>query len=190
MTDELLLDKPVAAPKPPHVMLDIETFGNGNDAVIVSIGAVKFNQDGLLNDDFHVGIDPASCQALGLKMDASTIAWWMHEDRADARAALNSLEMIDLPSALVGFSQWCSTDLVAMWGNGATFDNVIMRSAFRVCGMEYPVRFWQDKCYRTLKGLAPGVTLVREGTHHDALDDARSQARHLLAIIEHLQVPL
>lgn len=175
---------------PAHIMLDLETFGNGNDAVIVSIGAVKFNVDEIL-EEFHVGVDPASCVALGLKMDVDTILWWMQPERAEARDALFALEKVDLMSALSGFTEWVgSDDGGSLWGNGSTFDNVILRSAYRVCGMEYPFYFWQDQCYRTMKYRVPEVSLVREGTHHDALDDARCQAKHLQQIVTHLGVPL
>lgn len=173
----------------PHIMLDLETFGNGNDAAIVSIGAVKFDAKDILSE-FHVGVYPASSAAAGLKIDADTVMWWLHPDRAQAREKLRELQSVDLGSALVGFSEWAGSDVAAIWGNGATFDNVILRSAYRVCCMEYPVKFWQDKCYRTLKGLAPEIEIVREGTHHDALDDARCQAKHLQKIIEHLGVSL
>jgi exodeoxyribonuclease VIII len=189
-------------------MLDLETFGNGNDAVIVSIGAVKFDADNIL-DEFHVGVEPTSCTQLGLRLDVDTILWWMHPDRGAARDALLSLERVDLPSALQGFAQWYADvptlngDVpfpgegahvhgaeLPIWGNGATFDNVILRSAYRVCGMTYPARFWNDRCYRTVKGLAPEIQLVREGTHHDACDDARCQAKHLQAIAKHLNIAL
>jgi hypothetical protein len=165
----------------PHVMLDLETFGNGNDAAIVSIGAVKFNETEIL-DEFHVGINPESCTAAGLKIDASTVMWWLDPDRAPAREALLKLERIDLYYALDGFAQWVG-EITAMWGNGSTFDNVILRNAYRVCGLEYPVKFWQDQCYRTMKYRLPWIELVREGVHHAAVDDARSQAKHLQRII-------
>lgn len=170
-------------PQTTHVMLDLETFGNGNDAVIVSIGAVKFNLEKGIFDEFHVGIDPSSCQSLGLKIDADTIMWWMHPDRDQARANLLALDRIDLPSALIGFTQWIE-HADAIWGNGSTFDNIILRSAYKACGMEYPVKFWQDQCYRTVKYRTPAIVLQREGTHHDALDDARSQAKHLIEILK------
>ena len=167
-----------------HVMLDLETFGNGNDAAIISIGAVKFNEAEIL-DEFHVGVDPATCQAVGLKIDASTVLWWLDNERQAARDAMYVLEKVDLGSALAGFSDWFG-DEKPIWGNGATFDNVILRSAYRACGLDYPSRFWLDRCYRTVKSLAPGIELVREGTHHDACDDARCQAKHLQAICAHL----
>jgi hypothetical protein len=169
---------------PLGVMVDLETFGTGNDAVIVSIGAVKFSETEIL-DKFHVGVDPQSATAFGLKMDAATIM-----QRSAARAALLSLERVDLPSALLGFALWLGADSLPLWGNGATFDNIILRSAYAHCGLDYPVKFYHDRCYRTIKNLAPDIALERVGTLHDALDDAESQARHLMAIAKYLGVVL
>lgn len=174
-----------------QVMIDLETFGTGNDAVILSIGAVKFDPEtsGMpLTDGFYVAIDPRSCVAAGLKMDASTVMWWMDEDRDEARRALMSTERLDLVTALEGFTMWFGHESLPVWGNGATFDNVILRSAFRATGQDCPWHFWHDRCYRTVKNLAPGVELQREGTHHHALADARSQAAHLLEIMTYLGV--
>lgn len=175
---------PDAVPQPPyHVMLDLETWGTGNDAVIVSIGACKFNETDIL-DAFHVGVDPKSCMELGLKVDAGTILWWMQPEQRAALDAWLELERVDLASALVGFDMWCKhqPSVMTIWGNGSTFDNIILRSAFAAAGLEYPVKFWADQCYRTKKNENPGVPLVREGTHHKALDDAISQAKHLQSI--------
>jgi DNA polymerase III epsilon subunit-like protein len=168
-----------------HVMLDLETWGTGPDAAIVSIGACIFvpTTDEIV-DRFHVAIDPVSNQEFGRKTDALTILWWMHSDRDVARKRWLDADKVDLWTALEGFGQWCPN--APVWGNGATFDNVILSSAYKTVGLDQPWKFWHDRCYRTLKGLAPAIKLVREGDHHDALDDAVSQAKHMQAIVAHL----
>lgn len=171
-----------------NVTIDLETLGTGNDAVILSIGAVKHTVTKII-DNFHVGIDPVSCQAVGLKMDASTVLWWMKNDLGAARDALLGLERVDLVSGLLGFSQWFGPEPLPIWGNGSTFDNVILRSAYAACGLEYPTPFWMDLCYRTLKTVIRGLEPEREGVHHDALDDATHQAKHWQAIMQHLNSP-
>jgi len=169
-----------------HVMVDIETLGKGNNAAILSIGAVKFNPFTYdIYDSFYVPVDPESCQALGLKIDASTVMWWMHADRDDAREAMMIETRVDLPSAMYGFVDWFGGDK-PVWGNGSTFDNVILSNAFKACNIDQPWMFWNDKCYRTLKGQAKHIKLKRKGTHHNALDDAISQAEHMQAIVEYL----
>lgn len=173
-----------------HIMVDLETWGDTNDAAIVSIGAVKFNATEIL-DRFHVGVTPESNELFKRDITARTMLWWMDEARADARKAWFELEKTDLASALEGFRLWVLTDEIAgMWGNGATFDNVILRSAYQAVGNDYPVPFWLDKCYRTTKGHAPNVKLKRVGTHHSAVDDAESQALHLQHLALQLGVEL
>ena len=73
---------------------------------------------------------------------------------------------------------------VRLWGNGASFDNAILSTAYELCELEtvQPWRFYNDRCYRTVKSLYPEVAMVRTGTYHNALDDAESQALHLLAM--------
>jgi hypothetical protein len=180
---EVTEDVAMAELHPPcNVMLDLETWGNGNKAAIISIGACKFDKDDIL-DCFHVGVDPASCDAFGLEMDADTIMWWIDPDRDEARREWLKLERIDLASALLGFDLWCKTGPtpIAIWGNGSTFDNIILRSACEATGLNYPVSFRQDRCYRTMRDLTDKA-MVREGTHHNALNDAVSQAKHLQRI--------
>ncbi len=171
-----------------HVMVDIETLGKGNNAVILSIGAVKFDPlgEGVI-DSFYVDVDPESCQALGLKLDASTVMWWLAPEREAGRKALVDAKQISLPEALYGFTDWFGEDK-PVWGNGATFDNVILTSAFQACQIEKPWKFWNDRCYRTLKSLAPHIKLERQGTYHQALDDAISQAKHMQQVVKYLKL--
>lgn len=170
----------------PHVMIDLETLGTKHDAVILSIGAAKFDPNTLtrVDDTFYVTIDPATCTAFGLKIEASTVLWWMDKDRRVALDELLESPRVDLPSALDGFTQWFGTQSLPVWGNGATFDNVILRNAFEKIGQPCPWEFWHDRCYRTVKALAGGVEIKRVGTHHNALEDAITQAHHLQDIVE------
>ena len=173
-----------------HVMIDIETMGDGNDAAILSIGATKFDPlvAGIL-DSFYVAISLASSVAHGLKMSAGTVEWWLDPERQPAWIAYTKETKHDLYTAMDAFAHWYGPDSLPTWGNGATFDNIITRSGFQVSGVPQPWKFWDDKCYRTFKGLAPDVKLVREGVHHNALDDAVSQTKHLQDIVSYLRTP-
>jgi hypothetical protein len=167
-----------------QVMVDLETLGNGNSAVIIAVGAVKFDPDKpvILPEPFYSLVDPQSCVDAGLKLDVSTVLWWMKQSDA-ARAALkpDELNKPGLHAVMSSLMDWYGGDLPT-WGNGATFDNVILRNAFKAVGMEAPWSFWNDRCYRTMKSQYPDVKMARTGTHHNALDDAKSQAVHLCNI--------
>lgn len=171
-----------------EAMIDLETLGTGNNACILSIGAVLFDPQGdRIHSKFEVHVDPASCVAAGLQMDASTVVWWLDPERDAARNELtkhkNRSTLVD---ALSKTSKFLVND-IPVWGNGATFDNVILRSAYKAAGMACPWMFWNDRCYRTIKSLYPGVKLERVGTHHSAVDDAASQALHLQRIFKEQQ---
>lgn len=189
---------PDAIVKAQHCMIDIETFGTNNEAAILSIGAVKFDPNEAVQhsdptlwhfENFHVAVTLESCVGLGLKMDASTVMWWMDEKRDAARKKLFAMERVDLASTLDGFLQWYGPQSLPTWGNGASFDNVILRSAFKACGMTAPWQFWDDRCYRTLKNLVD-VKRPYNAEAHSALADAQQQARHLQLIVKELGLTL
>lgn len=165
-----------------QIMLDIETMGNGSQAAIIAIGAVAFDINGI-HAKFYAQCSLESSVKAGLAMDTSTILWWLQQSE-QARAAFKGNESADpVEEALRLFSWFCMENSVSgMWGNGATFDNVIMSNAYKLTGLEQPWKFWHDRCYRTVKSMYPDMKFVRTGTHHNAVDDAESQALHLIDI--------
>ena len=159
-----------------EVMVDLETLGNGSNAVIISIGACEFDPaSGQITNKFYMNVDPQSCVDVGLKMDVSTVMWWMKQSD-EARAAF-SKPSVPLEVALQEFKAWYPQG-AGLWGNGATFDNVILGNAYSLCNIQRPWHFMKDRCYRTLKALRPDIKQERVGTHHNALDDAIYQAQH------------
>lgn len=172
------------------VMVDIETMGRRPYCPILSIGAVRFDTDPnrfLVADPeadlFYQPIRLASCLDVGLKVDADTLIWWTQQDDK-ARSVLNDPSAVDLPIALDAFTDWLNSRPDRLWGNSARFDFGILEAAYVACGKEVPWQFWRERCYRTIKNepYAEKVQLVRQGTYHNALDDAMSQADHLKRI--------
>lgn len=169
------------------IMLDLETMGNSASAAIIAIGAVEFDTERQQIGQRHYQlIDLESATRNGGVMDAATVIWWLGQSDA-ARAALRQpgLHVVD---ALVSFARWLDTcaaiDERRIWGNGAAFDNAILATAYRNALLPQPWRHWNDRCYRTMKSLRPDVKMVRSGTHHNAVDDAESQARHLIEVLQ------
>jgi exodeoxyribonuclease VIII len=168
-------------------MIDLETLGLTPDGVIVSIGAVQFDLvTGKIGDTFYINVSAESCQQYGLKINASTVEWWLSQDQAAVNAWLQGTSE-SLPEALKLFNQWVSgvfsPKKPTVWSNGATFDIVLMRNAYTVTGLKCPWHFRNERDVRTLVGLAKlgrakPPTSGRTGTHHNALDDAQYQAAY------------
>ena len=164
-----------------HVMIDLETMGTRPNAPIVAIGAVMFDGNEIL-DEFYVNVDLESAVAHGRAVvDPKTVLWWMDQG-GEARSALRD-DKKEVIVALYAFRDWLKpVEPEGVWGNGASFDNTILSETYRRLNLTPPWEFWKDRCYRTMKGMYPQIKMERTGVHHNALDDAKSQALHLIAI--------
>jgi DNA polymerase III epsilon subunit-like protein len=174
-------------------MLDTETMGTGSYAAMVSLGAVRFDPNGKsvdITDSFYTAITLKSSMKAGLRVDADTIEWWLDPERAAARDAFLSVNKVDLDEALLGFSEWYGDDdTVPVWGNGATFDNVILSNAYQAVGIDRPWGYRADRCFRTIVNIVqPPVKKPPYGVSHHALDDAIAQALYLQKIVR-LRMP-
>ncbi|MGV0961828.1 MAG: 3'-5' exonuclease [Limnohabitans sp.] len=173
-------------------MIDLETMDTSPQAAIIAIGAVEFDfltQE--IGEKFYSVVDLASSVAIGGVIDADTVLWWMRQND-EARAAFDRKgEHINV--ALQQLTQWMGRcgdrQDVRVWGNGADFDNVILASAYRRSCLETPWEWRYNRCYRTVKKLHPHIVMQRSGAHHNALDDAVSQAVHLMEILATFPLP-
>lgn len=164
-----------------HIMIDLETMGTRPTAPILSIGAVAFD-DGGMHKKFYRNVDLESTVEAGAIIEPATVMWWLTQSD-DARAALTDDIVEPIEDVLEAFSLWATEQPIdGVWGNGATFDNVLLAEAYKRLDMQTPWPFWKDRCYRTVKNMFPVIELERIGTHHHALADAEAQALHLIEI--------
>lgn len=174
------------------LMVDLETFGQTPGCGLVSIGAVFFDPwSEALGSTFYTLVDRASCSEAGLFEETSTILWWSSQMDAAREAFDKSTAggqgVATLPEALAMLSTFVGNEKVRVWGNGADFDNAVLAAAYRAAGVSPPWKFWNSRCYRTLKNLLPHIRMpARIGVHHNALDDAITQARHAQLLMSQL----
>lgn len=163
-----------------RVMLDIETLGTDPGAAILSIGAVAFDLDGPTGATFHQSVDVRSCQTYGLEIDAETLVWWLGQDAA-AREVLDGGD--DLSAVLKALAAWWPDDAAEVWANSPAFDCQLLAEAHLAVGLEPPWAYYETRDVRTIRALPVAVEIDHEGTAHDALDDARHQAREVAATL-------
>ena len=181
-----------------HLMVDLETMGSNPGAPIVSIGAVFFEPStGETGPEFYQVVDLASAMSSGAQPEASTILWWMKQS-SEARSALLVEDAADLDVALTLFSEFLCENAangaksVQVWGNGATFDNVLLKQSYELVGGAAPWRHINDRDVRTIVelgntvGINPRYDIPFEGDKHNALADAHHQAKYVSAIWQRL----
>ena len=175
-----------------HLMIDLETMGKNPDAPIISLGAIFFDpQTGEMGPEFSKTID---LDTAGGVIDRDVIKWWLKQSR-EAQSAILTDE-IPLDDALLQLREFIDENscgfYVRVWGNGANFDNVILRRSYERQGIPCPWRYCNDRDVRTIVELGNSIgfdvrmTIPFEGVPHNALDDARHQAKQVSAIWQKL----
>ena len=175
-----------------HLMIDLETMGKNPDAPIISIGAIFFDpQTGEMGPEFSKTID---LETAGGVIDRDTIKWWLKQSR-EAQSAILTDE-IPLDDALLQLREFIDENsgefFVQVWGNGTSFDNVILRRSYERQGIPCPWRYHNDRDVRTIVELGKTIdfdartVIPFEGVRHNALDDARHQAKYVSAIWQKL----
>lgn len=181
-----------------HLMVDIEAFGKKADSPVVSIGAVFFDPStGNTGSEFYKVISLESSMASGGVPDASTIIFWLKAS-PEARSELVMDDAIPLDDALLQLNDFIAEnaangpDSVQVWGNGATYDNLLLEASYDRVGIPCPWKFWNNRDVRTIVelgkavGCEPRYEIPFDGEPHKAISDALHQVKYVSAIWQRL----
>ncbi|EFI8415628.1 TPA: 3'-5' exoribonuclease [Escherichia coli] len=175
-----------------HLMIDLETMGKNPDAPINALAGKFFDPaTGEMGPEFSKTID---LETAGGVIDRDTIKWWLKQSR-EAQSAILTDE-IPLDDALLQLREFIDENsgefFVQVWGNGANFDNVTLRRSYERQGIPCPWRYTNDRDVRTMVALGLVMdfdarsVITFEGERHNALHDARYQAKYVSAIWQKL----
>ena len=170
-----------------YITYDFETLGTSFNAPVIQIGAVKFNTVGEILDKFYTNINWNDLSKYSFTTDYPTLQWWM-ETQSEAAKTLFTGETMLLKDAFKAFEKWIGKPKDYYYWTHATFDPVIFANTCRVLGMDVFIPFRHQMDIRTLTLLAGRVKVEREGTAHNALDDAILQADYISKMLNKLNV--
>lgn len=158
-----------------ELMVDLETMAVTPNAVVLTLGAVKFNPYGNgVSDSLYMRINIDDQDLLGREVDPNTLDWWSQQSPAVMEEAFSDQDRVPFAEAMDRFHKFawgCS----AFWSHGATFDLVIIENIFRQLGKPIPWNFWQMRCSRTIFDIGINPDMPK-GDLHNALADAKRQA--------------
>jgi hypothetical protein len=184
-----------------HLMIDLETMGTDASAPIAAIGAVFFEPStGCTGARFYERVDFVTDISMGAVPEGKTIKWWLKQGGA-ARAELVADGASSIWDALTKLNDFINehavpsdVGLLQVWGNGASFDCVLLRAAYGRSVIKAPWKWCNDRDVRTVVemgravGIDPQRTAAFCGTRHNALDDAVHQAVYVSEIWQRLVV--
>ena len=175
-----------------HVFLDIETLGIAHDAPVLVVAACVVDSRGREVKAGQWRIHEASARHWGTSC-AATEQWWSEQSPEAIHSAFQATPRVDHGTAMRAFAAFVAEigGEVWVWGNAPTFDCSILRHALEQAETTVPWAFWQERDCRTVAALGKGAgsdskaNTPFEGTPHDALDDARHQAKYTMKALRH-----
>lgn len=190
-----------------QVIIDLETLGLKERAVVLSLGAVVFDfeapvsYDTLVRTGIYIKFDAKEqIQKYGRTTTKSTLDWWRGQS-AEAKEVLQptplDYRMVD---GLNDFNAWlskCGYDYKKsfIWSRGSYFDFPKLEDMFDQAEITCGFNGWKIRDIRTmidcLTGSEWGKYDLKDGTpstfvHHNALHDAALDAARMLEIFKEL----
>jgi hypothetical protein len=160
------------------IMIDIESLDTSPYCVILTIGAVRFDPKGMgivEKLELRPTIEEQT-EKYNRVINDDTLRWWSTQSEAAQEEALGDRDRIPFKECMDRLYKFC-WNRRAVWSNGASFDCVVMETAWRQLDMRIPWPFYTVRDTRTLYEVA-GVKLKDGGhvTTHKAVEDAERQA--------------
>jgi len=172
-----------------HCMIDCETLGTSPDAVMLTLGAVKFNPYDLQDPHtplyFRIDVDEQT--ALGRTIDNSTLEWWGKQDPAIFEEAMSDEDRIPLESMIAQINKYV-VGVDKIWAQGILFDIGMLENLYRQLKHPCPWNFWQIRDSRTIMDLGDDSAKTGNKSAHNALADAFAQAVAVQNIYKQLGV--
>lgn len=159
-------------------MIDIETLGTRHDAVILTIGAVKFDPASFADPGpgLYLRPDVQKQMEIGREVNEDTLRWWETQAEDVREEALSDDDRVDVIECTKEINRFL-VGVNNIWAQGPAFDFVILESFYRDLGIPTPWNFWQVRDSRTLFGVHGDPREKNKDGLHNALEDCVSQAQ-------------
>lgn len=165
-------------------MVDIETLSTNSNALILCIGAIKFNTRGDISktnleelDKFYCLIDIEDCKRYSLDIEEKCIEWWNKQPQKDE--IFKEYNRVPLKECLINFNKWinlenCLSQSICIWSNGVAFDIPILENAYKKTQVEIPWKYWNVRDSRTivktLNVYTPNIQGYKNMAHNPLYD--------------------
>jgi len=160
-----------------HGMIDLETLSTRPDAVILSVGAIKFDpySSAEPHDPLLFKVDVDSQTEMGRHVMEDTLNWWATQPEHIREDALGESDRITLDETIKEINRW-SVGVDVFWCQGPLFDYAILQNLYAQLGKPVPWQYWAIRDSRTLFSLYRETDVAKVDAHN-ALADCDYQAK-------------
>ena len=170
-------------------MIDLETLSTNPNAVVLTVGAVKFDPHTQMKpyDEMYFRVDVDSQTAMGRHVMQETLDWWGQQPNEVANEALSDSNRIQLQDMLKKINKF-SVGVDVFWCQGPLFDYAILQNLYTQMEQPVPWQYWQIRDSRTLFSLVPRDPNEKRTGMHNALEDCHFQAKKVQKIYRQLGI--
>lgn len=160
-----------------HGMIDLETLSTRPDAVILSVGAIKFDpySSAEPHDPLLFKVDVDSQTEMGRHVMEDTLKWWATQPEHIREDALGETDRMDLDYTIKAINKW-AVGVDVFWCQGPLFDYAILQNLYAQLDRPVPWQYWAIRDSRTLFGLYRETDVAKVDAHN-ALADCDYQAK-------------
>jgi hypothetical protein len=174
-----------------HVMVDLETLGLDDKAIVLSIATGFFNPKWEEIKMISSNLETEPQREVGRTTDNTTLKWWETQSDQAKNALLVNIEhpqsaITEHGKAIQAFQESMKDFRVLFWGNSPNFDLNKLES------LAFDFRYWLNfpdyhrRCFKTVRDVMCSyynAEYDESATTHIATDDVRQQAAFMRKII-------
>ena len=162
-----------------HIFVSIETMSTNTNAMILSIGAVKFSFDSGIGESFSVNIDMND--SINFRhYSTDTVGWWRAKPKeirdkwkSDPKSCLDACRE---------FTEFFDNSDAMVWSKNNLFELTAIKSLYEDVGLDLPWKHWNTMDTRTVFSLLD--LKLDYDVSHIALNDAISGAEHIIKVFK------
>jgi len=172
-----------------HAMIDLETLSTNPNAVILTIGGVKFNPHTSVipSQGMYFRVDVDSQTSMGREVMPETLDWWTTQSKEIQEEAMGEKNRIPLTEMVKRINKF-AVGVNTFWCQGPLFDYAILQNIYKQLGQPVPWNFWQIRDSRTLFSLVPRDLNEIRKEAHNALADCYFQAEKVQKVYKQLGI--
>jgi len=157
-------------------MIDIETAGDSDNCIVLTLGAAKFNPNDLSGpgDSLYMRIDIDEQRELGRCTSEATLKWWDTQSADVREEAWSPYDRVPVVAAMTQLGDFVK-GAGAVWAQGPQFDMKILEHLYQQIGLRKPWRYNSVRDSRTLFKTVGDLRDRNVSGLHNALVDAHQQ---------------
>jgi len=171
-------------------MIDLETLGTTQDAVVLTIGAAKFNPFNTSEpfEKLYLKLDTSGQVEKGRVIDDGTLKWWGTQSEEVRKDTFSEHDRVSVEDALDVLTEWFK-DVTKIWCQGPSFDFPMLGHLYRNYDRKQPWNFWLERDSRTVTGLVPeDIKSKIDFKAHNAMEDVVAQCKCVQYVFNQLDI--